>query len=271
MKKLITYLKQEKYTLIFEVIVVLIGMILALTADSIREDYKENKKNEEAFRKDKTNLLKAYSRIRDEVVEDTEEIQYLLEATSGIHDTIVTFFTTDMTDMEFKQCTGCIFYMLTPVPLDLSFTEFRKISSLALYDRTPVYLFDIELRSDNDELLSIVNVANSYIGSYYYFMEKYVSENMQNVQRDIENNVTYFKENIPSYYYLDSDIGMAELNVYDTNYLNMLRARMDLMSYYVANLEEVNSFSVDLLEWIDLAITALEEDLNVKVDELLQV
>ena len=44
MNKLINYLKKEKYTLIFEVIVVVIGMILALTADSIREEYKENQK-----------------------------------------------------------------------------------------------------------------------------------------------------------------------------------------------------------------------------------
>ena len=53
MNKLINYLKKEKFTLIFEVIVVVIGMILALTADSIREEYKENQKIQEVFRNDK--------------------------------------------------------------------------------------------------------------------------------------------------------------------------------------------------------------------------
>lgn len=262
MNKLINYLKKEKYTLIFEVIVVVIGMILALTADSIREEYKENQKIQEVFRNDKGNLLDAYERIHKEVVSDTMLMSELLAQSAGIHDTINRFFYGELTGEQFKTCASCVFYVLTPVVLDIEFREFRKLSQLPLYTMNRSYFFDLEFTVEDEELFELISEANANIDYYYFIMDKYINDNMEDIDRDIQDNLAYFKQNFEGYYYMNSEVGVNDMDVYQVYYLNMLRARLDLMEVYRSNLVFLMDGAKEFLPVLDLAMAELRDDLS---------
>lgn len=269
MKKLIDYLKREKYTLIFEVIVVVIGMILALTADSIRDEYKESEKILEAFEKDKKNLLDAYGEIYSEVVSDAGKIENLLVETSGVHDTINAFLSQEISGDEFKTCPRCVLYVIIPSEIDVEYKAFRKISTLPLYSLNSSYLNELQPSEQNITLIDSVATTNINIDFYYYVMEKFLDENMKDVGRDTDENIAYLKTNYEGYHSLNSYPGINDFNVYSSIYLNMLRARMDLMEVYTENMNYILKEAVEsTLPSLENSITALAEDLNLDLGEV---
>jgi hypothetical protein len=254
MKKLIDYLKNERYSLFFEIIVVIIGMLLAMTLDGIREDYKDQKAKNENFIRDKANLLGKYNALKIEVKNDTVNMSNLLNKTKGIHDTIMDFAVYKNIDAnDFKECKRCLEYIFTPVDFQINLKTFRKISSLPLYELNYSYLENIESTDENYNLITLLDDANFNIDYYYSNIEGDLHENMKDIKRDIEYNVDFFKVNYPNYYE-----GLKDLNVNDPIYLNMLIARMNLMDEYTYNLEYNIDDSKELLESLDKAITALE-------------
>ncbi len=269
MNKLITYLKQEKYTLIFEVIVVVIGMVLALTADSIRDEYKENQKILEAFEKDKKNLLDAYGEIYGEVVSDVGKIEGLLTETTGVHDTINAFLSQQIGAEEFKTCPRCVLYVIFPLETDVEYKAFRKISTLPLYSLNSSYLNELEASQQNISLIDSVAMTNINIDFYYYVMEKFLDENMKDVGRDTDQNIAYLKTNYEGYHSLNTYQGINDFNVYSPIYLNMLRARMDLMEVYSENMNYIlNEAMESTLPSLENSITVLAEDLNLDLGEV---
>ncbi|WP_339751415.1 hypothetical protein [uncultured Winogradskyella sp.] len=263
MKNLVDYLKNEKYSLIFEVIVVIIGMLLALTVDGIRDDYKENKKIAETFEKNKENLRDAYFDIRSEIVYDTLNMSVLLKETESIHDSILDFAAYRLIDTnEFKKCLRCIQYVFTPVDFHINLQKFRKISALPLYELNSSYLNNIEKTEEYPRLIPKIEEANFNIDYYYFNIERDLHDNMKDIERDIEHNVAFFKENFANYYNRNTQEGLNALDVNSSIYLNMLRARMDLMEEYTNNLEYIIEDSRELLESLDVAIEALNENLK---------
>lgn len=254
MKKLFDYLKNERYSLFFEIIVVIIGMLLAMTLDGIREDYNDQKEKNENFKKDKANLLGKYNDLKIEVINDTVKMYNLLNKTKGIHDTIMDFAVYKLIDANgFKECKRCLEYVFTPVNFQIDLKTFRKISSLPLYELNYSYLDNIESTDENDKLLTLLEDANFNIDYYYSNIEGDLQENMKDIKRDIEYNVDFFKVNYSNYHE-----GLKDLNVNDPIFLNMLIARMNLMDEYTYNLEYNIDDSKELLESLDNAIIALE-------------
>lgn len=257
-KKVMNYLNKEKYALVFEVIVILIGMLLAMTLDGIKDDYNVKKEKIENFKKDKSNIRDIYLDIRYEVSKDTSAILLMLEEIYETQENISSFARYKTTDAaRFRQCKKCVESIFEPVRFLVDLRGYRKISSSPLYEWNSVYVNAIESTDENEALLSQLSDANFNIDYYYSIVEGRLQDVIKNIERDIQNNVDYFKLHSTNYHN-----GRSAIDLNHPIYLNMLVARMELMDKYSYDLDYLVSDARELLESLDLAISALDESME---------
>lgn len=258
MKNLVEYFKEEKYALIFEVIVILIGMFLAMTLDGIKDDYNEKRENLENFNKDKSNMLDNYYDIRYEVVKDTTSIMELLSEIEEIQETTKSFVRYKTIDAgSFKQCQKCVESIFEPVYFPVNTREYRKILSSPLYEWNSVYMNAIESSEENDALFKLLSDANFNIDYYYTIIEGRLQKNIKDIEQDVRNNVDYFKLNSMNYHK-----GISAMDLNQSVYLNMLVARLELMDKYTYDLDYLITDARELIESLDLAIAALDTSIE---------
>lgn len=253
MKNIVEYFKAEKYALIFEVIVILIGMFLAMTLDGIKNDYNDKREKIENFNKDKSNILDNYYDILYEVSKDTTSIAELLAEIEEIQDTIKSFVKYKTIDAgSFRQCERCVESIFEPVDFPVNTREYRKILSSPLYEWNSVYVNSIESTEENVELLNLLSNANFNIDYYFSIVEGRLQKTIKDIEQDVRNNIDYFKLNSTNYHK-----GISAIDLNNSVYLNMLVARLELMDKYTYDLDYLITDAKELIESLDLAIDAL--------------
>jgi len=140
-----------------------------------------------------------------------------------------------------------------------------------LFQLNSTMLDHIEKNKENDNLIWLIGQANMEIRLFYSIVESKIRVSMNEINKDVSNNIEYFKRNSQQYPAMYFPRGYKEnFDAKDNVFLNMLLVRRAFVSEYNGYISEVLIHTHYGLKDIQKAIVALENDLSIVEQETTQ-
>ena len=240
MKKFIAYLKDQWYAVLLETFVLILGILLALYFDGLK---KENQ--------DEQDLKEALGIVKIDIEKDIEAIMATQEDMDTLGGQLDKFLTGEITETQLEKCMQCIRYPL----LDFTFSPqergFNTLSKLPLYKPLPTDDADYDEVMENNHEIENLNLI---IDTYYYLVNHHIKDIQTYLKEDVKSNLEYFKQNVPQYWYLDTEQGLNEFDAYSSYYLNMIALNRQLSANYYDAITGMRDLGLVILDGIPKVI-----------------
>lgn len=215
-------------------------MFLALTVDGIRDEYKEQQVIKANIVKNKKLLLDSYKKIVSEIKGDTINLSVSRNFSKEMTIKIDSFLNGKMSENDFKSCFGCIEWVIIDLGSPINLEEYKIISSLPLFQLNSTMLDHFEKNKENDNLIWLIGQANMNIRLFYNIVESKIRVSMNEINKDVFNNIEYFKRNSQQFPAMYFPRGYKEnFNVQDNVFLNMLLVRRAYVREWDSNISQM--------------------------------